>query len=356
MSLSRVRLFLSYSRADAEYHRELLVHLRPLSDLVDVWHDQQIQPGTDWKRAIDEALTAADLVVLLISPDFLASDFCVNTELQRAFFRWSSKEVFIVPIVVRHCAWAQTPLSALQVLCAEQPIGTLERRASRDAEWNGVARHIGQLASRAMAVKTSALPKQDLGTRRVTAPAIRTSSGAASDAGIFSEVASLRTSTKMVLAIVTMLATVGLVSLAGLLSGVTSIGVVSLGAPTPAGSSNTLRSPTYEVVDAELGELVSSAEFARTIVQDESTGETRAVAVSISWFERAQAAFKKLETPNVISEAEFVNNVKLRGLRGLEDPENRKQADQLLRKGISYIAQVRQDARLQKRLFGGNAP
>lgn len=156
MTQHRTRLFLSYSRIDAEYRQELLVHLSPLKTSLDIWHDQHLQAGADWKRAIDDSLMAADIVLLLLSPDFLASEYCIEVELRSAFERWHAKSTCIVPIVVRECFWNVTPIAQLHVLCAAQPIGSLLSRAQRDAEWKKVVLHIHELAAARMQSSVSA--------------------------------------------------------------------------------------------------------------------------------------------------------------------------------------------------------
>jgi len=80
---ARARVFISYSHHDVKWLERLRVHLKPLirKQVVDLWDDTRISPGMDWRREIDTALSAASVAVLLISADFLASDFIVDNEL-----------------------------------------------------------------------------------------------------------------------------------------------------------------------------------------------------------------------------------------------------------------------------------
>lgn len=82
-------VFISYSHTDEQYLRRLLVHLRPLDrqGMINVWSDQRIEVGDPWREKIEEALEGARIAVLLISADFLASDFIVNDELPRCWQR-----------------------------------------------------------------------------------------------------------------------------------------------------------------------------------------------------------------------------------------------------------------------------
>jgi TIR domain len=98
-----LRLFYSYSREDASYLHALERALRPLvrEGFVRPWHDAEILPGERWEGAILRELEMAEVVLLLISPDFLGSDFCSRVELPRALAREQSGEAIVVPILVR---------------------------------------------------------------------------------------------------------------------------------------------------------------------------------------------------------------------------------------------------------------
>lgn len=79
-----VRVFISYSHVDAKWANRLIVHLKPLGliGMVNAWSDQQIQPGENWRETIKDALMRADVVVALITADFLASDFIMDQEIR----------------------------------------------------------------------------------------------------------------------------------------------------------------------------------------------------------------------------------------------------------------------------------
>jgi len=78
-----LKVFLSYAHADEAHRQTLAKHLSALEDegLITVWHDRKITAGGEWAGAIDEALRRAEIVLLLISADFLASDYCNDVEL-----------------------------------------------------------------------------------------------------------------------------------------------------------------------------------------------------------------------------------------------------------------------------------
>jgi internalin A len=133
-----VKLFITYSHRD-EVHREVLgSHLKVLQSvgLLDVWHDRRIDPGDDWKGEIDQAIEDADVVVALVSADFLASDYCNDVELPRALERHAAGLCRVVPVIVRDAQWNLTRLGALQALPKDgKPVTTW---ANRDSGWRDV--------------------------------------------------------------------------------------------------------------------------------------------------------------------------------------------------------------------------
>lgn len=122
------KLFVSYSHKDEPHRDALESHLKVLSrtGLLDVWHDRRIDPGGDWRGEIDAALAEADVVVLLVSADFLASDYCADVELRRARERRAAGACRVVPVIVRDCNWKKLPeLADLQALPGDgRPITT----------------------------------------------------------------------------------------------------------------------------------------------------------------------------------------------------------------------------------------
>ena len=106
--------------------------------LVQIWHDRQIDPGSEWVGEIDEHLNSADIVTLFISADFLASDYCYEKELSRALERQAHSEIEIVPIIVRKCDWEEAPFARFQVI----PTGAKPVTAwsDRDEAWTDVAK------------------------------------------------------------------------------------------------------------------------------------------------------------------------------------------------------------------------
>jgi TIR domain len=110
-----VSLFYSYSHRDERFRRTLESHLSVLrrSGLITEWHDRMIGAGGDWRGEIDRNLATADIVLLLVSPDFLASDYCWGEEMTKALQRHERGEARVIPIILRPCRWRNTPLASL---------------------------------------------------------------------------------------------------------------------------------------------------------------------------------------------------------------------------------------------------
>jgi hypothetical protein len=135
-----LQIFCSYSHKDAKYRAELEAHMANLlsQGTVKVWHDRLIRPGTDWARDIDRNLEQANIVMLLVSADFMASRYCTGVELARALERQAADGIRVVPILVRDCDLADAPFAQLQWL----PTGAkpVKRWTDRDTAWTDVVK------------------------------------------------------------------------------------------------------------------------------------------------------------------------------------------------------------------------
>ncbi len=138
-ALAPVEVFCSYAHEDESYLERLHVHLSMLSRerRISAWHDRQIVPGTDWTKALDQHLNTASVVLLLVSPDFIASDYCYEIEMQRALQRHDASEARVIPILVRPCEWKKTPIARLQ--CLPRNGKPVTKWGDQDDAWNDVA-------------------------------------------------------------------------------------------------------------------------------------------------------------------------------------------------------------------------
>src|SRR5262245_34476443 len=98
-----VRVFFSYSHRDEGLRDRLGMHLKALINegLIEGWHDRRISPGTEWERQIDEHLDSAQIILLLISSNFVASRYCYDLEMNRALQRHEANEARVVPVILR---------------------------------------------------------------------------------------------------------------------------------------------------------------------------------------------------------------------------------------------------------------
>lgn len=112
------KTFFCYAHEDEAFLKKLKSHLSPLErdGLIQMWHDRDINAGFDWKREISEQLNAAQIILLLVSPNFISSDYCYSTEMKRALERQEQGEVYAIPIILRPTDWQHTPLGRLQAL------------------------------------------------------------------------------------------------------------------------------------------------------------------------------------------------------------------------------------------------
>lgn len=98
----KLKIFISYSHLDARYKRELLVHLKSLelTHNIDVWYDGKILPGDTIDKEILEQLEISDVVLLLVSPNYLQSSYCMNVELDKAIERHQEGTCIVVPVIL----------------------------------------------------------------------------------------------------------------------------------------------------------------------------------------------------------------------------------------------------------------
>ncbi len=113
-----IKIFVSYSHKDEVLREKLGAHLSLLKrqGFIDEWHDRRIAPGREWAGEIDDNLNSAAIILLLVSPDFLASDYCYDREMKRALERHDAGEARVIPVILRKVDWEGAPFSRLQAL------------------------------------------------------------------------------------------------------------------------------------------------------------------------------------------------------------------------------------------------
>ena len=134
-----LRVFISYSHKDETLRAELETHLKLLQrqDLISVWTDRKIAAGEEWKGKIDDNVESAGIILLLVSADFIASDYCYDVELKRALERHDAGNARVIPIILRAVDWHCAPFGKLQALPKDGKPVTLW--TDKDSAWNDVA-------------------------------------------------------------------------------------------------------------------------------------------------------------------------------------------------------------------------
>ncbi len=144
-SQSTLDVFFSYAHQDEALRDQLQAHLAVLErqGLIRTWHDRRIGAGQDWAGEIDAKLDAADLVLLLVSPDFVASDYCWDVETRRALERHAARQALVIPVVLRPVDFAGAPFGRLRALPADgRPVTIWD---DRDQAFRDVARGLRRL-------------------------------------------------------------------------------------------------------------------------------------------------------------------------------------------------------------------
>jgi len=159
-------LFFSYSHKDEGLRNELETHLKLLQrqGMIDTWYDNKIEAGEEWKQKIDENLERADIILLLVSADFIASDYCYEKEMTRALERHENREAHVIPVIIRDVNWSRAPFAKLQAL----PKGgkAVELWEHKDSAWRNVSEGIERAAT--LMRKKSGAPQANSWSERLT--------------------------------------------------------------------------------------------------------------------------------------------------------------------------------------------
>jgi hypothetical protein len=157
-----VEVFYSYAHKDEKLRNALEEHLSTLhrQGYISEWHDRHILAGTDWAQEIDDHLNSAPLILLLISPSFIASGYCYSKEMKRALERHQAGEARVIPIILRPTDRSGTPFAVLQFLPTNGK--AITTWPNRDEAWlavaNGIRKVIEDLTSSATSTQSQGQP------------------------------------------------------------------------------------------------------------------------------------------------------------------------------------------------------
>jgi formylglycine-generating enzyme required for sulfatase activity len=162
MTEQPIAVFFSYSREDKPLRDKLEKHLISLKrqGVINLWHDREIVAGFEWEEEIDRHLKTADIILLLISPDFVASQYCYENELKKAIARHDAREAYVVPILLRPTAgWKNLPFAKLQLY----PSGgvPITEWTNQDRAFVDVAEGIHELVEQLLAKRTQKQQEQE---------------------------------------------------------------------------------------------------------------------------------------------------------------------------------------------------
>lgn len=142
MPKEKLKVFMSYAHEDKAMKTELdkaLIALKK-NKKIDVWQDQECQPGQEWDSIIKNELLAADIILLLISVDFNNSRYIWEQELAVAMQRHEKDEARVIPVILRTCDWHDMPYGKLQALpTGGVPVTKME---DRDEAYTNIAKGI----------------------------------------------------------------------------------------------------------------------------------------------------------------------------------------------------------------------
>lgn len=162
-------LFFSYSRKDEALRDQLETQLAMLKrqGIIEAWHDRRIEVGSEWANAIDHHVETDDIILLLVSPEFLASDYCYEREMMRALERHEAGEAIVIPVILRPCEWQHAPFGRLQAVPKDgRPVTMLP---NMDAALLEVAQAVRAAAER---LSTKSPARTNVGSAPVTGAAL----------------------------------------------------------------------------------------------------------------------------------------------------------------------------------------
>ena len=143
-----IKLFISYSRHDVKHLKSLKKQLSLLQrqNVLLTWDDTKLQPGEEWDDQIKNELKTADLVLLLVSPDLLATNYIWEVEMKVALERHKLGEAMVIPIIVRPCVWDNAPFAKFQALPVKgKPVTKWD---NEDEAWEKVTRSLKELTEK----------------------------------------------------------------------------------------------------------------------------------------------------------------------------------------------------------------
>ncbi len=174
-----INLFFSYSHKDEEFRDELEIHLSILKrqGVISTWHDRRIGAGKEFNAQISEHIEKDNIILLLVSPYFLASDYCYDIEMKKAMERHEKGEARVIPVIIHPCDWKGTPFGKLLATPTDgKPISKFTNRHDAFLEVTSAIREAAEEMKGSPAVsqpETTRTPKRK--SAKIPDPDIRSS-------------------------------------------------------------------------------------------------------------------------------------------------------------------------------------
>src|SRR5579862_2846566 len=153
-----IKVFYCYAHEDNALREQLARHLTPLRRRRNItsWFDRHIQAGAEWEQEHKAQFDDADIILLLVSADFIASDYCYTVEMRRALERHQAGNAHVIPILLRPVDWEKTPLGALSPLPTNRIPVT--QWANQDAAWLTIVQGINETVDMLLPKRLLTLP------------------------------------------------------------------------------------------------------------------------------------------------------------------------------------------------------
>jgi hypothetical protein len=153
--MKELSIFISYAHEDKDYLDKFRRHLAQVlrNQNVRAWTDACIEPGKRWRTELFSALANADIIVFLVSADFLHSYFCIQEEAARAFDRHEKGDCIVIPVIVRPCDWEDEWFGEVQAL--PNPLIPISKWDDADEAWLSVVRGVKGIAQTLHRVETT---------------------------------------------------------------------------------------------------------------------------------------------------------------------------------------------------------
>lgn len=147
-----VQVFFSYSHEDESFRTELEKHLSPLrrQGIISTWHDRKIPAGSNFEEEISSELESSQVILLLVSSNFISSDYCYEQEMQYALKKHEEGSAIVIPVIIHPCDWHDTPFGKLRATPTDgKAVSMYENRheaftiIARDVR-NAISKHVGK--------------------------------------------------------------------------------------------------------------------------------------------------------------------------------------------------------------------